>query len=188
MSLNKDQIPEIQNVKFNFDDYWVGHSYQIFKGNSEYNRATNFITSARYFNKTYVEKTFINQDSLNIYAEEKLYLIGLGISSRKFTQDKYIFNFNTVEDISSGFVYNLTTGYQKKYNDYQFYAGARIAIGSYFGFGYLSGNLEYGTFVNEGKTNQTTSSLGLVYFTNLEEISNWKFRGFIKPQVIIGSI
>lgn len=187
LSLNETQIPEIQNVKYNFHDYWAGHSYQIFKGNSEYNRATNFITSVRYFNKKYTEKTFINKDSLNIYADEKLYLIGLGISSRKFTQDKYIFNFNTIEDVASGFVYNLTTGYQKKYNDYQFYAGARIAIGSYFEFGYLSGNLEYGTFINEGKTNQSTSSLKLVYFTNLQEIGKWKFRGFIKPQVIIGN-
>jgi hypothetical protein len=186
LSLNKNQIPEIQNSKYGFHDYWAGHAYQIFKGNSEYSRATNLITSARYFTKKYSEISFIDKDSLNIYTDEKLYLIGFGISSRKFTQDKYIFNFNTIEDIASGFVYNLTTGYQKKYNEYQFYAGARIAIGSYFKFGYLSGNLEYGTFVNNGKTNQSTSSLKLVYFTNLQEIGTWKFRGFIKPQVIIG--
>lgn len=185
-SLNANQVLEIQDVKYNFQDYWAGHSYQIFKGNSEYNRGTNFISSARYFNKTYVEKGFSNQDSLAIYAEEKLYLLSFGISSRKFTQDKYIFNFNTIEDIASGFVYNITTGYQKKYNDYQFYIGGRIAIGSHFELGYLSGNLEYGTFVNDGKTNQSTSSLKLIYFTNLQEIGRWKFRGFIKPQVILG--
>ncbi len=184
---NENQISEIQNIKYNFQDYWAGHSYQIFKGNSEYNRATNFIVSARYFNKNFIEKPFLNKDSLTIYDSEKLYLIGLGISSRKFTQDKYIFNFNVTEDIASGFVYNLTTGYQKKYNEYQFYAGARIAIGSYFEFGYLSGNAEYGTFVNAGKTNQSTSSLKLVYFTNIQEIGKWKLRQFIKPQIIIGN-
>ncbi len=185
--LNENQILEIQNIKFNFQDYWAGHSYQIFKGNSEYNRATNFITSARYFNKNFIEKPYINKDSLNIYDSEKLYLIGLGISSRKFTQDKYIFNFNITEDIASGFVYNLTTGYQKKYNEYQFYAGGRIAIGNYFEFGYLSGNLEYGSFLNSGKTNQSTSILKLVYFSNIQEIGKWKLRQFIKPQVIIGN-
>jgi hypothetical protein len=185
--LNENQIIEIQNIKYNFQDYWAGHSYQIFKGNSEYNRATNFITSVRYFNKNFIEKSFINKDSLNIYESEKLYLIGLGISSRKFTQDKYIFNFNITEDIASGFVYNITTGYQKKHNQYQFYTGARIAIGSYFEFGYLSGNLEYGTFVNSGKTNQSTSSLKLVYFTNIQEFGKWKVRQFIKPQLIIGN-
>ncbi|WP_394758723.1 hypothetical protein [Flavobacterium sp.] len=186
-SLNENQVIEIQNIKYNFQDYWAGHSFQIFKGNTEYHRATNFITSARYFNKKYIEKPFLNKDSLAIYDSEKLYLIGLGISSRKFTQDKYIFNFNLVEDVASGFVYNITTGYQKKYNEYQFYTGARIAIGSYFDFGYLSGNLEYGTFLNARKTAQSTSSLKLVYFTNLQEVGKWKFRGFIKPQVILGN-
>lgn len=184
---NANNTLEIQNAKYNFQDYWSGHSYQIFKGKSEFNRATNFITSARYFHKKFIEKPFINKDSLNIYDPENLYLIGLGISSRKFTQDKYIFNFNITEDVASGFVYNLTTGYQKKYNKFQFYAGGRIAIGSYFEYGYLSGNLEYGTFVNAGKTNQSTLSLKLVYFTNIQEIGKWKLRQFIKPQVIIGN-
>jgi hypothetical protein len=185
--LNANQTPEIQNLKYTFQDYWAGHSYQIFKGNSEYNRATNFITSARYFHQYFIEKPFVSKDSLAIYSSESLYLLGLGISSRKFTQDKYIFNFNVIEDVASGFVYNLTTGFQKKYNKYQFYAGARVAIGSYFEFGYLSGNVEYGTFIDGGKTNQSTSSLKLVYFTNLQEIGSWKFRQFIKPQLVVGN-
>ena len=185
--LNENNIKEVQDIKFNFQDYWAGHSYQIFKGNSEYDRATNFITTARYFNRNFVNKPFINKDSLNIYQSEKLYLIGLGISSRKFTQDKYIFNFNITEDVASGFVYNLTTGYQRKYNENQFFIGGRVAIGSYFEFGYLSGNIEYGTFVNAGKTNQSTSSLKLVYFTNIHEFGKWKIRQFIKPQIIIGN-
>jgi hypothetical protein len=187
LALDANQIGEIQNIKFNFQDYWAGHSFQIFKGNSEYNRGTNFITSARYFNKNYTNKPFVNADSLAIYSTEKLYLVSLGISSRKFTQDKYIFNFNITEDVASGFVYNLTAGYQKKYSKYQFYAGARVAIGSYFEFGYLSGNMEYGTLLNMGKTSQSTSSLKLVYFTNIQEIGPWRIRQFIKPQLIIGN-
>ncbi|WP_245748194.1 BamA/TamA family outer membrane protein [Flavobacterium terrigena] len=182
-----NQIEAIQNAKFNYQDYWAGHAFRIFKGNSEYSRTTNFITSARFYNKNFTEQPFINPDSLNIYSSEKLYLISLGISSRKFTQDKYIFNFNVVEDVASGFVYNITTGYQKKYGEYKFYAGARVEIGDYFKFGYLSGNLETGTFLDLGKTNQTATSLRFTYFTNLLEIGKWKFRQFIKPQLIIGN-
>ena len=184
---NENKLLEIQNIKYNFQDYWAGHSYQIFKGNSEYNRTTNFIASARYFDKKIVEKPFLDKDSLNIYDKEKLYLVSFGISSRKFTQDKYIFNFNLTEDVASGFVYNFTTGYQQKFNQFQFYAGARVALGSFFEFGYLSGNLEYGTFVNAGKNNQSTASLKLVYFTNIQEFGKWKLRQFVKPQVIIGN-
>jgi hypothetical protein len=187
VSLDANQVEVIQNSKFNYQDYWAGHAIQIFKGNSEYNRTTNFVTSARFYNRNYIEKPIFNLDSLDIYSSEKLYLISLGITSRKFTQDKYIFNFNIVEDVASGFVYNITTGYQKRYNDYKFYAGGRVALGDYFKFGYLSGNLEFGTFLELGKTNQTATSLRLVYFTNLQEIGKWKFRQFVKPQLIIGN-
>ena len=110
-ALDANQAQRIQNSKFTYQDYWSGHSFQINKGNSEYDRTTNFITSARYFNKNYSDTPFVNADSLNIYNVEKLYLVSFGITSRKFTQDKYIFNFNVVEDVASGFVYSLTTGY-----------------------------------------------------------------------------
>jgi hypothetical protein len=187
VALNLDQSVTIQNSKFNYQDYWAGHAFQIFKGDSEYSRTTNFVTSARFYNRNHIETPYINSDSLDVYSSEKLYLISLGITSRKFTQDKYIFNFNIVEDVASGFVYNLTTGYRKRYDDYKFYAGGRVALGNYFRFGYLSGNLEFGTFLELGKTNQTATSLRLVYFTNLQEIGKWKFRQFIKPQLIIGN-
>ncbi|WP_396152267.1 hypothetical protein [Flavobacterium sp.] len=182
-----NQAQSIQNSKFNYQDYWTGHSFQINKGNSEYDRTTNFITSARYFNKNYSDTPFVNADSLNIYNVEKLYLISFGITSRKFTQDKYIFNFNVVEDVASGFVYSVTSGYQKKYNEYKFYAGGKMALGRYYKFGYLSGNLEFGAFLDLGKTNQSATSLQLVYFTNLQEYGKWKFRHFIKPQLLIGN-
>lgn len=186
-ALDTNQAQSIQNSKFNYQDYWAGRSFQINKGKSEYDRTTNFITSARYFNKNYSDTPFINADSLNIYNVEKLYLISFGITSRKYTQDKYIFNFNVVEDVAAGFVYSLTTGYQKKYNEYKFYTGGKMALGRYYKFGYLSGNLEFGTFLDLGKTNQTATSLQLVYFTNLQEYGKWKFRHFIKPQMLIGN-
>jgi hypothetical protein len=185
--LDINQIEIYQNIKFNYQDYWAGQAFRIFKGNSEYNRTTNFVTSARYYDKNYIENPIINTDSLNIYSSEKLYLISLGITSRKFTQDKYIFNFNVVEDVASGFVYNITTGYQKKYGDYKFYFGGRVTIGDYFKFGYWSGNIEFGTFLDLGKTNQTATSLRFTYFTNLLEVGKWKFRQFVKPQLIIGN-
>ncbi len=186
-ALDAKQTQSIQNSKFNYQDYWTGRSIQINKGNSEYDRTTNFITSARYFNKNYSDTPFISADSIGIYDVEKLYLITLGITSRKYTQDKYIFNFNVVEDVASGFVYSVTTGYQKKYDEYKFYAGGKMALGRFYKFGYLSSNLEFGTFLDLGKTNQTATSLQLVYFTNLQEYGKWKFRHFIKPQMIIGN-
>ncbi len=177
----------IESSRFNFQDYWAGHSFQIFKGNSQYNRSTNFITTVRYSNKNYLEKPLITTDNFNFYSDEKLYLLALGISSRKFTQDKYIFNFNVVEDVASGFVYNFTTGYQKKNDETKYYTGGKIALGNYFSFGYLSGDFQYGTFIKDNKSSQTTASFQFYYFTNLIEAGRWKLRQFVNPQYILGS-
>lgn len=185
--VDADQVVETQNFKFNSQDYWAGRALRISNGNSEEERVTNLITSVRYYTKNYIEKPEILEDSLGIFSSENLYLIGIGISSRKFTQDKYIFNYDIVEDIASGIIYNLTGGYQKKNDVHKFYFGARFALGKYYRFGYLSGNAEYGTFFKDTKTTQSAINLSAVYFTNLFETGKWKFRQFIKPQVIIGS-
>jgi hypothetical protein len=177
----------IEQSRHNFQDYWAGHSFQIFKGNSEYNRSTNFITTLRYFNKNYLEKPNITTENFNFYSNEKLYLLSLGITSRKFTQDKYIFNFNVVEDVASGFVYSFTSGFQQKNSETKYYTGGKIGLGNYFSFGYLSGEAQYGTFVKDKKSSQTTASLQLIYFTNLIESGRWKFRQFVNPQYVFGN-
>ena len=181
-----NQNLELQRFKANSHDYWGGHSFQIFKGNSEYQRTTNFISTARFFSKNYVEKPLIGKDSLGVYSNENLYLVGLGISSRKYIQDKYIFNFNIVEDIPTGFSYLLTGGFQNKNNLNRFYIGGKAVLGNYFDFGYLSTNFEYGTFYNNGKSEESAAVFQAVYFTNLKEIRTWKFRQFIKPELVIG--
>ena len=186
--LDANQVLQDQSFKSNSQDYWGGHSFKVFEGNTEENRATNLITSLRYYHKNYIEKPVELQDSLGLYTSESLYLLGIGLSSRQYTQDKYIFNFNIVEDVASGVLYNITTGYQKKNNDYRFYLGGRFALGKYFDFGYLSTNIEYGTYFDHSKTVQNTFNISTVYFTNLYEngTGRWKFRQFIKPELIIG--
>ncbi|MCG2610009.1 hypothetical protein LZZ90_00640 [Flavobacterium sp. SM15] len=186
-SFDRNQVAHIQNFKFVSQDYWAGHAFQIFKGNTEYERITNLITSARYYTKNYLEKSEVLADSLGIFTNENLYLVAIGISSRKFTQDKFIFNYNTIEDVASGILYNITSGYQRKNGVYKFYSGARFAMGKYYKFGYLSGSIEYGTFFKDSKAVQNALNFNAVYFTNLYQMGNWKFRQFIKPQLIAGA-
>jgi hypothetical protein len=83
-------------------------------------------------------------------------------------------------------VYSLTGGYQEKNNTSRLYAGARIAFGYYYPWGYLSANFEYGSFFRASHQQQAVFSANVIYFTGLVEIGKWKFRQFVKPQVIIG--
>jgi hypothetical protein len=175
-----------QNLKFNTQDYWAGSANKISKGNTEDERSTNAIIATRYLRIRYLEKPDESQDSLLRYSNEDFYLSGMGISTRKYFQDNYIFNFGVTEDVPVGKVYGITGGYQIRNNTGRLYLGARISFGNYNKWGYLSSTFEYGTFFHGPWLEQGVFTAGANYFSNLFKIGNWRIRQFIKPQVTWG--
>ena len=173
-------------IRFNLQDYWAGNAIQLYKGNSAYVRTTNFITAARFLRINYLEKPEESIDSLHRYANENLYLTSIGISTRQYVQDRYIFKFGITEDVPIGKALSLTGGYQVRNNKGRPYLGARLSFGNYYPWGYLSSDFEYGTFFEASRPQQGILSAGLIYFTGLMEIGKWKFRQFVKPQISMG--
>ena len=86
-------------------------------------------------------------DPQHMFSNEDFYLASIGISTRKYVQDKFIFRYGITEDVPIGIVYSLTGGYQVKNNSGRFYLGMRFSFGNYHEWGYLSSNFEYGTFI-----------------------------------------
>lgn len=175
-----------QNFKYNSHDFWSGYAFRISKENAEIKRATKLIVSARFLNVKYIESPTIEYDPIDFYSSEQFYLSGIGISTRKFVEDKYIFNNGITEDVPIGKIFGITGGYQIKNNVGRFYLGSQLSFGNYFKWGFLSLNFEAGTFFNKSVTNQTAFTFQANYFTNLIEIGKWKVRQFIKPQLTIG--
>jgi hypothetical protein len=177
-----------QNLKYRSQDLWGGISFPIFKENSTKDSPLNLVYSTRMLNVQFKESPTIEYDSINFYSGETFYLSGLGISSRKFVEDEYLYNYGIIENVPVGKIYGITGGYQIKNNHGRLYLGARASFGNYHTWGYLSTNFEYGTFFNASKTEQSAFSFHANYFTNLVELGKkWKMRQFIKPQIIIGN-
>lgn len=174
------------SFKYNQQDYWAGNAVRIFKGSTDYERTTNFISSARFIRTRFLEKPFETIDSLQFYTNEDFYISSIGVSSRLYVKDKFIFKFGINEDVPVGKVISLTAGYQVKNEVERIYIGGRFSSGNYFSWGYLSSNVEYGTFLRASKAEQGVFSTGINYFTNLIEIGPWKLRQFVKPQLIVG--
>ncbi len=175
-------------LKFNTHNYWAGKAIRILKSNEEDERVTNLILALRYLRIRFSEKpSELLIDTSHIYSNEDFYLAGIGISSRKYVQDKYIFKFGVIEDVPEGKVYGLTGGYQVRNNSWRLYLGMRFSYGHYYKLGYLSSNLEYGTFFRGSRAEQGIFTASINYFTGLFEIGKWKFREFLKPQVTIGT-
>ena len=175
-----------QNFKYNSQDYWAGVAFRIFKGTTLIDRTTNLILSGRFLNVNYKESPTLIYDPDDFYTGERFFLSGIGITTRKFVEDKYIFRNGIIEDVPIGKIYGITAGYQIKNNAGLFYAGCQASFGDYFKWGFLSTNFEFGTFFNKSYTTQTAFSFQANYFTNLFEIGRWKLRQFVKPQLIFG--
>jgi hypothetical protein len=173
-------------LRFRTQDYWAGKATRIFKGLTEAELALNLITTLRYLHVRYTERPSEILDPSHYYTSEDFVLAGIGISSRRYVQDRYIYNHGVIEDVPVGKVYGITGGYQIKNNSARLYLGMRYSSGSYNPWGYLSSNFEYGTFFHGSHAEQGTFSAGINYFTGLFEIGKWKFREFIKNQVTIG--
>ncbi|MBG6111559.1 hypothetical protein H4V97_000666 [Flavobacterium sp. CG_23.5] len=175
-----------QNFKYNSQDLWIGHAFKLFKGNTESDRTTNLILSGRFLNVKYIESPTIVYDPIDFYAGEKFYLSGIGITSRKFVEDKYIFKNGVIEDVPIGKTFGITGGYQYKNEIGRYYLGGQASFGNFYKWGFLSANFELGSFFDKSKTNQTAFSFQANYFTNLIDMGRWKLRQFIKPQFILG--
>lgn len=187
-----DSIPNetgisAQEIKYRQFDIWGGYSFRIFENSFSENQPANLILSGRFFNVNYREKPDEALDSVNFYANRDFFLIGAGISSRRYVQDRFIRNYDIIEDIPVGMSIGLTSGMQRKNNVERFYLAGNLKMGDYFKFGYAGFNLQYGGFLKSGKSEQSVFSLQFDYFTRLMSWGNWKFRGFLSTDLIIGN-
>ena len=168
----------------NIQDYWAARSWRLSGGNSLNVRTTNFIVSARMLKIRYPGRT-TQAEVVNIFNNENIYFAGIGITSREFIQDRYVFNYGKIEDIPIGRAFGITIGTTVKPTT-NFYLGLKAAWGNYYTFGYLSSHFEYGTFIANKGLQQQVITGRINYYTKLFSVSDWKIRQFIRPTVIIG--
>ena len=171
--------------KANIQDYWAAAAWQVFRGRSVTNRSTKLILSGRMYTIRYLEKPIEQPELIDYYTSEEFYLSGLGISSRKYVEQSYIFRFGTTEDVPVGITYGIVVGYQLKNRD-RWYWGFNHSWGNFFKWGYFGTNLEYGTFINASYRTEGVLKASINYFSGLFSIGSWKFRQFVKPEFTLG--
>lgn len=178
---------ESLNFKYSTHDIWLGKAFPVFSKDIDYAQTSNLILAGRFYNRNYIEQPNNTFDPEQFYSNEKLLLMGFGFNTRRFIKDKYIFRYGIIEDVPVGQTYGITSGYRYKNNNWNPYVGTQFSIGNYYKWGYLSSNIEWGSFFNESKTAETALTVQVNYFTNLLEIGKWKIRQFVKPAVVWGT-
>ncbi|KAF2513927.1 BamA/TamA family outer membrane protein [Flavobacterium foetidum] len=179
-----DSTFAFQPFKYTSQDVWVGRAFKVFE--DSHKAITNLIVTGRFLNLDYSESPSDTYDPTDFYSDEKLILSGIGLNTRRFIKDRYIFRNGQTEDVPIGRIYGITLGYQYKNTFWRPYLGAQFSFGNYYRLGFLSMNFEAGTFIHQSKTYQTAFLLEANYFTKLFNIGNWKIRQFVNPKFVLG--
>lgn len=187
-----DSIPNeykisYQEFKYNLQDYWGGMSFPLNKLDKNHKDLNNLIFAARYFKVDYIETPTELLDPNQFYSNEEFYLFNIGVSRRSYKKDRYVRNFEIIEDIPTGISYGLTGGFQNKNDQTRFYYALKFKYGDYFRVGYLGTHLQYGTFLKNSKSEQSVLAINFNYFSNLYNIKNWKVRTFLNSDIIVGN-
>lgn len=180
-----DMTFEFQPFKYNFQDFWAGKASKVFE--TKNGGITNLIVSARFLNVNFSESPSDLYDPTNFYSDQKLILSGIGLNTRRFIKDSFIFRNGQTEDVPIGRIYGITLGYQYKNTIWRPYAGGQFSFGNYYRWGFFSTNFEAGTFFHQSKTYETAFAIESNYFTKLYTIGNWKLRQFVNPRIVIGT-
>lgn len=188
----RDSLPDVsgefamQNFKSRNQDYWVGRAFSLSKSGTEGDRTLNLVTTLGYYNTAFSEKPGIAYDSIGFYSNQQTYLMSIGLTSRRFVRDRYLFEYDRTEDVAIGKVYSITGGFQDKNNTRRLYLGMKYSFGNYYNFGFFGSDFEVGTFFDKGRTEQGVIKVGAVYFTKLYQTGSWHFRQFVKPEIVFG--
>ena len=168
----------IETVRYNQQDYWLGHSFNLEQIDSSGENQIPFNLSGRVTRKVYSQK--LRFDTLNLFQDNTFYLGRIGYSSRKYYQDHYIFGLGKTEDIPLVHMIAFLYGYEIGSNSSRPYYG--LKTGHSFNnksLGYYYGGFQIGAFRSDQKWLNLTYMLEVMYFSNLNAVGKWKWRHYI---------
>lgn len=173
------------NFKYNYSDFWAAKAFRI--SESPNGLISNLILSSRYYDRSYKESPMSEEDPYEFFSAQKNYFVGVGISSRRYVKDQYIFNHNIDEDIAEGHVLGITAGYQDRPYSERFYLSGIASYGRYTDRkNFLGAQIQYGSFFHDGKSEQTTLNIQGLYFSRLLHFNRWRIRQFSKINYTTG--
>ncbi|WP_045688948.1 hypothetical protein [Hymenobacter sp. AT01-02] len=168
-------------MRYNEQDVWVGRALRLKSYDLGYENPGRFIVSARSIRTFYSAKPALDLHNAN------LMLATVGYSVRRYYKDKYLFGFGRTEDIPTGTLASLTTGYEFNEQGDRRYYGFRLGYAGYHPQrGYLYMNGEFGSYRRDGRWQQGVLTGEVLLFTRLYHTGNYQWRHFFWQRSSIG--
>ncbi|UYZ61516.1 BamA/TamA family outer membrane protein [Hymenobacter weizhouensis] len=163
-------------LRYNVQDAWLGRALRLRSYDLGFENPGRIIVSGRMIRTSFARKP--TEDYLNA----NLLLGTVGYSVRRYYKDKYLFGFGRTEDVPTGTLVSLTSGYELNEQADRHYYGLRLSYAGYHprrGYLYLNG--EYGSYLRRRGNDWQQGLLSgeALYFTRLYHTGNLQWRHFL---------
>ncbi|MBX9853652.1 MAG: hypothetical protein K2X86_18060, partial [Cytophagaceae bacterium] len=182
-----DSMVSIQPLRFSQTEGWLGHGWNISSGNSEY-KNTRLILAGRVVRTQYSQTPVVPDSIPFIFYDNNFYLSSIGVISRRYYKDNYIFRFGRTEDIPEGHQIAFTAGIQdRKITGPRNYFGVNMVYSRYWReYGYIFGRVGVGSFYEENRWKEGVMFTHVLSFSPLINLGKWKWRNFIGLRYVEG--
>ncbi len=178
-----NQPRALPRLRYAVQDAWLGRSFGLRTYDFDRPNATRLVVAARLITTAYAQRAPEVPDIQNT----SVLLASVGLSSRRYYKDRYLFGFGRTEDVPAGALIALTSGYQLGATFSRPYLGLRAAVGQYRpASGYFYGSAEFGSYRRGGQWEQGVFRPELLYFTRLLYLGSYRLRQFFWLRAEIG--
>ena len=170
-----DSLPVPAPVKYNLQDYWLLRSFLL---NAK--SAMRLILGARYTNNNVFSHPYILPESYHNLQQYKMFLGSASLSVQKYYKTSLVYGYGRTEDIPYGGLFNITLG--KEINEFKHrgYMATTISVGgSVKSLGYFYTSAGFGSYINEGQTEQGILALRTNFISNLTFLGRYRIRNFV---------
>jgi hypothetical protein len=174
--------PQLPRERYGVQDYWLGRAFVLPTYDLERTNHPRFVTAGRIISTTHTANSDVSA------AEARTLILGAaGISFRRYYRDRYLFQFGRTEDIPSGNLLTITTGYDFSPTLQRPYYGGKAALGQYSArFGYLYTAAEVSAYRRAARWEQGQLSLETQYFAPRAYFGTWQSRQFLWIRATLG--
>jgi len=173
----RDSVLANTRSSYTIYDAWFGRMFRIYPPLNS--RPTYMSISARTANISFSEGPATSETYLSEFQDRTSLLFSLAVSRQSYRRDNYIYAFDRTEDVPSGFIFQLVSGYEWGEFKERPYLSGKLASGRYIpAFGYIHGSALYSTYYYRGIAEQSLYNLRFRYFTDYYNTGFFGFRGF----------
>lgn len=163
-----------------YQNLWLGRSFNIKFGDSDFRDRSRLIIAGRYLRKNYFLRPEVTENFNRDFQQANLFLGSLSFSTRHYFRDRLVYSYGRTEDIPYGQKITLIGGYEKNEFSDRTFASLNMAMARFFPvIGYLYAEILLESFYRNGKSEQGMVRPTINYISNLKQWRNFRVRNFL---------